>query len=419
MTLTGKAVLAVLALTVLIAALVIWQTEQDMNQLLLDLTRAQARVFLIGVEREIQWQAPDLEPRKLQEIVTHAVTHDVRELDFLVESLLVVNWEGKVIAASAEYHVGEDLRDHAYLLRAIQENEFVSPGGLILDVSSRAKSPVPSIDVVAPLHLKDGTLPVGAIEVELDVSKSVEVLQNRYWDIRRTLLIKVVLLMGSLAVLGLLALRYQVIARLGEMDRVATSISQGNLEARVRNMGSDEIGSLAGAFNQMTGSLEQTIGDLKRTEFLAMTKLAELAEQRDADTGAHLLRIPRYCQILVEELRRDERHATLLDDSYAQALLAASPLHDIGKVATPDAILLKPGRLTPEEFAIIKQHTLVGADILSGANFLKMAHDIALAHHEKHDGSGYPSFHPKTPAGGLGTRGESIHREVESDIQVL
>lgn len=390
--LTGKVALSMLILTVLISALLIWQTQQETNQLLFDSARAQARVFLIGVEREIQQQAPHLEPDRLQAIIARAITYEAENLDFSIEHLFVVNREGRVMAHNEGYHVGQDYSDHTYLLRAIQEDRAVAPGGLSFHVSDEEALVRPTIDVVIPLHLKgEDAPPSGAMEVELDVSKSAQILQSRYWGIRKTLLIKLMGLMGGLALLSLLAVRYEVIDRLQEMIQVATSISQGNLRVRAPDMGSDEIGSLAGTFNWMTDNLEQTITDLKETQLLTMTKLAELAEKRDEETGAHLQRLPRYCQVLAEELRCDGQYATLLDDDYVEDLLDATPLHDIGKVATPDAILLKPGKLTPEEFETMQEHTLVGADILSGADFLALARDIALAHHEKYDGSGYPN----------------------------
>lgn len=142
---------------------------------------------------------------------------------------------------------------------------------------------------------------------------------------------------------------------------------------------------------QVPSRLEQIIADLKRTQMLALTKLAELAEKRDPDTGEHLQRIPRYCRALAEALRHDSLYAPVLDDDYIERLVEASSLHDIGKVGIPDAILLKPGPLSDAEFAIMQQHALIGADVLSGAEFMQMAHDMALSHHERYDGSGYPN----------------------------
>ena len=126
--------------------------------------------------------------------------------------------------------------------------------------------------------------------------------------------------------------------------------------------------------------------------------LAKLAESRDLDTGAHLDRIREYCRILCEHLLEQGPYVGQIDGDFLRMVYLTSPLHDIGKVGIPDRILLKPGKLTAEEFEIMKQHAQIGSDTLDAAlqtrpdaQFLKMARDIAHSHHEKFDGSGYPS----------------------------
>jgi putative two-component system response regulator len=130
---------------------------------------------------------------------------------------------------------------------------------------------------------------------------------------------------------------------------------------------------------------------------LMIFALAKLAESRDVETGAHLERMREYCRILAEELSRQEKYRNLVDGEYVQLLYLTSPLHDIGKVGIPDRVLLKPGPLTPEEFEIMKQHTIIGGNTLHAAvsahpvgQFLSMARDTALTHHERYDGCGYP-----------------------------
>jgi putative two-component system response regulator len=125
--------------------------------------------------------------------------------------------------------------------------------------------------------------------------------------------------------------------------------------------------------------------------------LAKLAETRDRATGMHLDRIREYCRILAEDLSQREKFRDVVDGDYVQLLYLTSPLHDIGKVGIPDEVLLKPGRLTPEEFALMKQHTIIGGNTLQAAvqahpeaQFLVMARDIAMTHHERYDGTGYP-----------------------------
>lgn len=125
--------------------------------------------------------------------------------------------------------------------------------------------------------------------------------------------------------------------------------------------------------------------------------LAKLAESRDPETGEHLERLQVYCRLLCRTLIERGCYKEFLTEEYVENLVAASPLHDIGKVGIPDNILLKPGRLTKEEFEIMKSHSTIGAETLAAASdecgqndLLEMGVEIANFHHEKWDGSGYP-----------------------------
>jgi diguanylate cyclase (GGDEF)-like protein len=126
--------------------------------------------------------------------------------------------------------------------------------------------------------------------------------------------------------------------------------------------------------------------------------LATLAEYRDDDTGRHLERVTKYCTMLAEELRARTTYSTQINEVLLSHLERAVPLHDIGKVAIPDRILLKPGRLTPEEMDVMRRHAEIGAQTIrsvierssSPAEFLIVAEQIALCHHEWYNGQGYP-----------------------------
>jgi putative two-component system response regulator len=131
---------------------------------------------------------------------------------------------------------------------------------------------------------------------------------------------------------------------------------------------------------------------------LVIFAMAKLAEFRDKDTGTHLERMREYSRILADELSRWPKYSTVVDGDYVQLIYLTSPLHDIGKVGIPDSVLLKPARLTPEEFELMKQHTVIGGNTLRAvaegsptAQFLVMAQDIAMTHHERFDGNGYPN----------------------------
>lgn len=133
------------------------------------------------------------------------------------------------------------------------------------------------------------------------------------------------------------------------------------------------------------------------TRDMTIFALARLAESRDVQTGMHLERVRNYVRLLANELRQDKALAEIITKDFTDMLYETSPLHDIGKVAIPDAILLKPGKLTPDEYEIMKGHAEIGARtidevlaIYPEAGFLEMARDIAATHHEKFDGTGYP-----------------------------
>ncbi|MDR2754328.1 MAG: response regulator [Planctomycetaceae bacterium] len=134
------------------------------------------------------------------------------------------------------------------------------------------------------------------------------------------------------------------------------------------------------------------------TRDVAIFALAKLAESRDVDTGAHLERVQYYCRVLSQQMATLEKYQEIIDPEFIRLMFQTSPLHDIGKVGIPDSVLLKPGRLDPNEFEIMKTHTTIAAQTLDaalskfpGVSFLKMARDIAATHHEKYDGTGYPN----------------------------
>jgi putative two-component system response regulator len=141
--------------------------------------------------------------------------------------------------------------------------------------------------------------------------------------------------------------------------------------------------------------------ELRATRLQIVQRLGRAAEYKDNETGMHVIRMSHFAQALALALG----HAP----EWAEDLLNAAPMHDVGKIGIPDAILRKPGKLTPEEWDVMRRHPEIGAEIIGQhpGGVLRMAHTIALAHHEKWDGSGYPH----------GLAGESI--PVEARIVAL
>ncbi|MFH1359851.1 MAG: HD domain-containing phosphohydrolase [Candidatus Omnitrophota bacterium] len=134
----------------------------------------------------------------------------------------------------------------------------------------------------------------------------------------------------------------------------------------------------------LESKIQERTKELRDTQLDIIRRLAHAAEYRDNETGIHIIRMSHYCAKLGEAIG--------LNESDRELLLNASPLHDIGKIGIPDHILLKPGKLTDEEYEIMKTHTTIGSELLSGSDspLMKMAQTIALTHQEKWDGTGYP-----------------------------
>ncbi len=178
-----------------------------------------------------------------------------------------------------------------------------------------------------------------------------------------------------------------------------TSLNRGDNLVRGLEAGADDF--LCKPFDpgelQVRLSVAQRIVSLENRNLIVFS-LAKLAESRDPETGAHLERMREYSRLLAEHLAKNKAYANEIDADFIRTIFLTSPLHDIGKVGIPDHILLKPGKLTPEEFEIMKQHTTIGCKTLDAAfsacpsaAYLRFARDIAGSHHEKFDGSGYPN----------------------------
>lgn len=137
--------------------------------------------------------------------------------------------------------------------------------------------------------------------------------------------------------------------------------------------------------------------ELHRHHSQMVTGFAELIEERDENTGGHVKRKTQYVQLLAHELQRRGLCADTLTRDYVKNMILAAPMHDVGKIAIPDAILKKPGRLTAEEFEIMKTHAARGKQIIDETfsrvgreQYVEIAGQIARHHHEKWNGSGYP-----------------------------
>lgn len=147
----------------------------------------------------------------------------------------------------------------------------------------------------------------------------------------------------------------------------------------------------------LNAMVQEQLGEIAQARLSTIIAMSKIAEYRDDTTGRHIERVCLCCSALTARLAPRPEYAEFLTDHQADDICYASPLHDIGKVGVPDAILGKPGRLTPEEFEVMKRHTVIGwsalAEVLErypGNSFIARGAEIARSHHERWDGSGYP-----------------------------
>jgi putative two-component system response regulator len=173
----------------------------------------------------------------------------------------------------------------------------------------------------------------------------------------------------------------------GANDFLIKPIDKIEFLARTRNMLQLRRATVAlqDRASWLTGEVKKATAELRAREQETIMLLCRASEYRDPETGAHIQRMAHYSCLIAAELG--------LSAEEQETILNAAPMHDIGKVGTPDHILLKPGKLDPEEMAIMRQHASIGHDILkhSQACMLQLAAEIAYTHHERFDGAGYPN----------------------------
>ncbi|MCD6259559.1 MAG: HD domain-containing protein, partial [Helicobacteraceae bacterium] len=203
----------------------------------------------------------------------------------------------------------------------------------------------------------------------------------------------IILVIGVLIIIiTALLFAINLVKPITKLSNTAKEITQThNYNTQVSMQRNDEIGQLANSFNKMIRSMNSAFKkinnlniEIEETQKEVVFTMGAIGESRSKETGNHVKRVAEYSKLLALYYGLDSREAEILKQ--------ASPMHDIGKVAIPDAILNKPGKFTQEEFEYMKRHAEIGYEMLKGSTreLLKAASIVAYEHHEKWDGSGYP-----------------------------
>ena len=187
---------------------------------------------------------------------------------------------------------------------------------------------------------------------------------------------------------------------LGAVDYIAKPISPPVVLARVKtHLQMKRVHDFLKDNNKfLEEEVARRVREVNMIQDVTIVAMGSLAETRDNETGKHIRRTQHYVRILAEKLKDNPKYARFLTEENITLLFKSAPLHDIGKVGIPDHILLKPGKFSPEEFEVMKTHTILGRDAIlaaeaiidSPASFLSLAREIAYTHQEKWDGTGYP-----------------------------
>jgi len=221
-----------------------------------------------------------------------------------------------------------------------------------------------------------------------------------YKQLRQSVIMLSTILMLAcfiIAVCLITFLRSLIVKPLTDIGDIVNQVGQGNLDVRVDISRGDELGAISEQINAMVRDLKEQNRQIQTTQDVTIQALASLAETRDNETGGHIRRTQNYVRHLAIHLKSHPKFSAVLTPENIELLYKSAPLHDVGKVGVKDSILLKPGKLTEEEFEEMKKHAIYGRDAIKMAekdlgttSFLRFASEIAYTHHEKWDGSGYP-----------------------------
>ncbi len=274
---------------------------------------------------------------------------------------MILDEKGKILAHSKISNVGK---------------EYVEPAGLrpltnedILIQSFQNQEGHTLTDIAIPINLRNG-VQVGAVHVGMSQKSVTEHVNQAF---REALSIAAALLLiGVIVAVFFTNIMMKPVA---ELMRGVHEIGGGNLNFKIDIKGKNELAILANAFNEMTDNLKELyIGVLRA--------MAKALEHRDKFVGGHDQRVAEYASQLAAHIGLDQEEIANIH--------LAGQVQNIGHIAVPDVILGKTGKLTPEEYEVMKQHTLVGADILSQIEALRGVVPLVLHHHERYDGKGYP-----------------------------
>ena len=265
------------------------------------------------------------------------------------------------------------------------------------------------LSVYTPIYDSNGVCKCYAgVDISMDELRE----QSQEYIIKLTVIFLVIF--AFILLIGFQLAKYNLILPINKMAHFAGMFAYNSKEEMEKNLEDirklniqtgDEIENLYKTFFKMTKDIVRYTKDVQnknetisKMQNALIVTLADLVESRDENTGQHIKKTAAYVRIILEELKREGVYKEQLTDSFIENVINSAPLHDIGKITIPDSILNKPGKLTNEEFDLMKTHTTAGGKIISSiietvpdSHYLDEAKNLATFHHERWDGKGYPT----------------------------
>jgi HAMP domain-containing protein len=379
LTLTTKIFGLVIAGLLVMSGLLIVRSEAVIEDAILEQVKQQARIFLLGVERELQLRGDPGDARNLEQVLDHVMMRQDWSLAFAVRQIYAYDRDGRVLARRGGPAVGSrDMAGHygdvirrgvSYLGEDVEYKEDAAAGRR-----------VPVVDVIVPLSRGDEI--VAGLEVEIDLNKTRAIIQRHDDRFEDDMLLWLTVFGVVLLAFFWLVTRQGLILPVQRLAGLTKQIAEGDLSTRLRGLGRDEIGQLGNSINVMADSIERLFEEQEQAYLQSMQSLAKALQAKDAYTAQHSGRVAKFSVMLGRRLGLPEEQLTLLKQG--------ALMHDLGKISIPDAILNKPEPLSEEEFEVMRGHPVATAAIMRPLKRFKAFAEIAAWHHERWDGNGYP-----------------------------
>lgn len=383
----SQKIIGLIAIGMIVYSVSVLRTQEELiENTLLDQVKKQALVFLYGIEREIASHPDSLNQDVLQPLIERATNH-IDEMEFTVFRLYIFDNQGTILADTSDKNKKQK-KLSGYTKDVVENNNIYMGDDIEWKMDESRGREIPVVEVLIPLHIAGKV--VGAIEVEVDLELTQQTIKQIDDEHEfRTIAISVVA--GTIMMIFLwMVVHKGLLSPVLEIGEMSHRIADGDLSGRLKVSGHGELAQLGTAVNTMADGIQRLIEEQEEAYLQVMQSLAKALEAKDPYTAGHSNRVAHWSVRLAKYMGLSEEEIEILKQG--------ALMHDLGKIAIPDAILNKPDKLTDEEFDAMRSHPVMTANIMRPLRRFDRHREIASWHHERWDGHGYPD----------GLKGENI-----------